>query len=132
MNDTKNQFDLQRCLAGEPIETIEGRPRQFIAYRTDRRERLRLIVLDPVGDKLYSHSPTGEHCEQVRSLALRMKPKARRKVTQYVVSATVSCVGNTVIKQVFNTVYDHESDAKAKASIATDGQVHPIQVEVDA
>lgn len=126
MNDTKNQFDLQRCIAGEPIETVEGRPRQFIAYRTDRRERLRLIVLDPVADKLYSHSPTGEHCEQVRSLALRMKPKARRKVTRFVVTQQQHDT-----RFLFGNIYEHESDARLKAETLADGQVHPITVEID-
>lgn len=129
MNDTKNQFDLQRCLAGEPIETVEGRPRQFIAYRTDRRERLRLIVLDPVADKLYSHSPTGEHCEQVRSLALRMKPKARRKVTRFVVS--FFSYGSDKYIHTVDKVYENESDARLKAETIKGGQVHAIQVEVD-
>lgn len=122
-----NQFDLQRAMAGEAIETVEGRPRVFIAYRTDRRERLRLVVLDPIADKLYSHYANGEHCEQVRSLALRMKPKARRKVTRYIVTEMQGSV-----RYLFGVLYENESDARLKAETVKDGQVHAITVEVDA
>lgn len=67
-------FNLERARAGESIQTIEGRERQLIAYLPDRRTHLRVVVLDPKSDKLYSHSESGEHCESVESLKLVMKP----------------------------------------------------------
>jgi len=67
-------FNLEHARAGEPIQTIEGRERRFIAYLPDRRPHLRVVVLDPKADKLYSHSESGEHCENVASLQLVMKP----------------------------------------------------------
>lgn len=127
--DPNNQFSLLRAIAGEPIETVTGKPRIFIAHRPDRRERLRVIVLDPVGDKLYSHHESGEHCESVRDLALRMRPKARRKVKRYVVTERVPNTPN--IPRGVYIVYEHHTDAEAKASTLVDGQVHEITVEID-
>lgn len=69
-----NPFNLERARAGEPIQTVEGRERRLIAYLPDRRPHLRVVVLDPKSDKLYSHSESGEHCESVESLKLVMKP----------------------------------------------------------
>ena len=67
-------FNLEHARAGEPIQTIEGHERRLIAYLPDRRHHLRVVVLDPKADKLYSHSESGEHCELVASLKLVMKP----------------------------------------------------------
>jgi hypothetical protein len=41
MND---EFDLQRTLAGEPIETMGGISAEFVAYRPTLRSDSRLIV----------------------------------------------------------------------------------------
>jgi len=129
-----NEFSLSRAMAGEPIETVTGKPRIFIAHRPDRRERLRVIVLDPVADKLYSHHESGEHCESVHDLALRMRPKARRKVKRYVVTKCLNLHKPTMLEkivQIDENTYEHRPDAEARASLLNDGQVHEITVEVD-
>lgn len=127
----KNQFSLERAKAGEPIETVEGHERRFIAYLPDRRERMRLVVLDPKADKLYSHHEDGRHCELVQSLALRMKPKARRKVKRFVVTYHNFTTDKRTIAHPCSVCYEHQSDAIAKAACLIDGQVHEISVEVD-
>lgn len=129
MSTNNNQFSLERAKAGEPIETVEGHERRFIAYLPDRRERMRLVVLDPKADKLYSHHEDGRHCELVQSLALRMRPKARRKVKWYVV--TYHSFSANICVVPCSVCYEHQSDAEAKASTLRDGQVHEITVEVD-
>jgi hypothetical protein len=39
-----NEFNLQRAIAGEPIETREGIPAEFVAYRPTLRSDSRLVV----------------------------------------------------------------------------------------
>lgn len=132
--NSNNQFSLERAKAGDAIETVEGHERRFIAYLPDRRERMRLVVLDPKADKLYSHHEDGRHCELVQSLALRMRPKARRKVKRFITSHTYNLHkpdGIHKILRVDNNLYEHRSDAVERASLFTDGQVHEITVEVD-
>ena len=122
-----NQFSLERAKAGDAIETVEGHERRFIAYLPDRRERMRVVVLDPKADKLYSHHEDGRHCELVQSLALRMRPKARRKMKRYVVTFR----GDTPPIYTVSMPYENESDAKLYAEVVEDGQVHEITVKVD-
>jgi hypothetical protein len=39
-----NEFDLQRAIAGDPIETTGGIPAEFIAYRSTLKESKQVIV----------------------------------------------------------------------------------------
>lgn len=50
-------FDLPKAISGSPIQTIQGYPMKFVAYRSDAAKRERLIVMDQMGNiQLYSDS----------------------------------------------------------------------------
>jgi hypothetical protein len=58
-----NEFDLQRAINGEPIETIEGTPAEFIAYRptADKDEQ----VIAQVGVNIMTYHANGKYYDQV-------------------------------------------------------------------
>jgi hypothetical protein len=73
-----NEFDLQRAVNGEPIETVSGTSVEFIAYRPTARECKQLIVQAGTDVRMYYangryHSPN-EHW----SYDLRMKSKLKK------------------------------------------------------
>jgi len=118
MNHTP--FNLERVRAGEPIQTIEGRERRLIAYLPDRRPHLRVVVLDPKADKVYSHSESGEHCENVKSLQLVMKPIQEPAATKSVAQETnfLSCELRTeIIKLVRAAICAEESKPAPAAKV---------------
>ena len=134
-----NPFNLERARAGEPIQTVEGRERRFIAYLPDRRPHLRVVVLDPKSDRIYSHSESGEHCESVESLRLIMKPVQEPAPA---ISPEIREELLRIVREVFppttkvvrwlavwwtpsgfvcsNALYVHESDALARAKLAVE------------
>jgi hypothetical protein len=67
------EFDLQRAINGEPIETIEGTPAEFIAYRptADKDEQ----IVAQVGVNIMTYHTNGKYYDQVidSSLDLHMK-----------------------------------------------------------
>jgi hypothetical protein len=54
-----NEFNLERAIAGEPIETISGTPVDFVAYRPNVKVRKQLIV--EVGDDIYTYHASGRY-----------------------------------------------------------------------
>jgi hypothetical protein len=73
-----NKFNLERAIAGEPIETVTGTPVELIAYRPTARESKQLVV--QIGTDICMYHTNGryynsnEHC----SYNLRMKPAVKR------------------------------------------------------
>ena len=147
MNKYTLPFNLEHARAGEPIQTIEGRERRFIAYLPDRRPHLRVVVLDPKADKLYSHSESGEHCENVASLQLVMKPKEPAATKQSTIAPEIREELLRIVREIFSAdktapaapgkivrwlavwwtpsglvcghvLYTYEADALARATIA--------------
>jgi hypothetical protein len=71
MND---EFNLERAIAGEPVETISGTPAEFIAYRPTVRSSKQLIM--QVGTDICSYNKNGKlynNPSMSCSLDLRMK-----------------------------------------------------------
>jgi hypothetical protein len=48
-----NEFNLERAIAGEPIETVMGTPVEFIAYRPTAKTDEQLIVQDGANIRMY-------------------------------------------------------------------------------
>jgi hypothetical protein len=73
-----NEFDLEQAIAGEPIETEDGTPAEFIAYRptTDKNEQ----VIAQVGTNILTYHTNGRYYGQYieSSLDLRMKLVAKQ------------------------------------------------------
>jgi hypothetical protein len=57
-----NEFDLQRAINGEPIETVFGTPVEFIAYRPTAKESKQLIVQG--GDDVQMYYVNGRYKDQ--------------------------------------------------------------------
>jgi hypothetical protein len=73
-----NEFDLQRVINGEPIETVFGTPVEFIAYRPTAKESKQLIVQD--GDDVRMYYVNGRYKDQGSKCPydLRMKLVAKQ------------------------------------------------------
>jgi hypothetical protein len=75
MND---EFNVERAIAGEPIETVFGTPVEFIAYRPTAKESKQLIVQDGADIRMYyvngRYKDQGSKCPY----DLRMKPVAKK------------------------------------------------------
>jgi hypothetical protein len=67
------EFNLERAIAGEPIETITGTTVEFIAYRPTLKESSQLIV--QIKNDLWTYSVNGRHYTKAIDcpLDLRMK-----------------------------------------------------------
>jgi hypothetical protein len=48
-----NEFNLERAIAGEPIETVFGTPAEFIAYRSTAKASKQVIVQDGDDVRMY-------------------------------------------------------------------------------
>lgn len=147
-------FNLERARAGDAIQTIEGRERRLIAYLPDRRPHLRVVVLDPKSDKLYSHSESGEHCESVASLKLVMKPIQEPAATkQSTISPEIREELLRIVREVFepkkaverwlvvwitnslygcgNVLYENYGDAVQRAALLPDAcKARVIRIEL--
>jgi hypothetical protein len=76
MND---EFNLERAIAGEPVETISGTPAEFIAYRPTVRSSKQLIM--QVGTDICSYNKNGKlynNTSMSCSLDLRMKSTVKQ------------------------------------------------------
>jgi hypothetical protein len=73
-----NEFDLQRAIAGEPIETISGTPVEFVAYRPNVKWSKQLIV--EVGTDICTYHANGRYHNSDTSYSydLRMKPNLKQ------------------------------------------------------
>jgi hypothetical protein len=66
-----NVFDLQRAIAGEPIETVAGEAAEFIAYRPAAVASVQLIV--QVGSNVLAYYADGTRPRVDMSFDLHMK-----------------------------------------------------------
>ncbi|MCI4437993.1 MAG: hypothetical protein JHC33_14390 [Ignisphaera sp.] len=68
-----NEFDLERAIAGEPIETVTGNPVEFIAYRPTAEACKQLIV--QVGTDILMYYANGRYPSRTTKcyFDLRMK-----------------------------------------------------------
>jgi hypothetical protein len=72
-----NKFDLQRTLAGEPIETVGGIPVDFIAYRPTAIHIHRIVV--QIEGIICTYTLEGHHSNnRAHTSNLRMKSVARQ------------------------------------------------------
>jgi hypothetical protein len=53
------EFDLERAIAGDSIETVEGTPVEFIAYRPTAKWRKQIIV--QIGNDIWTYSVNGRY-----------------------------------------------------------------------
>jgi hypothetical protein len=53
------EFDLERAIAGDSIETVEGTPVEFIAYRPSAKWRKQIIV--QIGNDIWTYSVNGRY-----------------------------------------------------------------------
>jgi hypothetical protein len=69
-----NEFNLERAIAGEPIETMSGTPVEFIAYRPNVKVSKQLLV--EIGTDIYTYYANGSYHDLVMGCPydLRMKP----------------------------------------------------------
>jgi hypothetical protein len=68
-----NEFNLERTIAGEPIETEAGTPVEFVAYRPTAKAGKQLIV--QAGNDIFTYYKNGSYHDTVMGCAydLRMK-----------------------------------------------------------
>jgi hypothetical protein len=69
-----NEFDLQRAIAGEPIETVYGTPMEFVTYRPTAEASKQLII--QVGTDILLYHANGRYNRNPAlscSFDLRMK-----------------------------------------------------------
>jgi hypothetical protein len=73
-----NEFNLERAIAGEPIETIAGTPVEFIAYRPTVNGCKKLIV--ELGTCVCTYYANGRYhsLDTHHPYDLRMKPKLKQ------------------------------------------------------
>jgi hypothetical protein len=72
-----NQFDLQRAIAGEPIETEAGTPVEFVAYRPTATHAHQVVV--QIGRYIYTYSAKGRSpTNRAHIHNLRMKSVAKQ------------------------------------------------------
>jgi hypothetical protein len=69
-----NEFDLQRVIAGEPIETTGGNPVELIAYRPTADTFEQVVV--QLGKHIHTYSSSGHHLHNMTSI--RMKSVGKR------------------------------------------------------
>jgi hypothetical protein len=72
-----NEFDLQRAINGEPIETIEGTPAEFIAYRPTADKDEQVIV--QVGINIMTYHTNGKYYDQVIDSSLDLHMVSQQK-----------------------------------------------------
>jgi hypothetical protein len=73
-----NEFNLERALAGEPIETVAGTPVEFVAYRPNVKWGKQLIV--EVGTDICTYHANGRYhnLATLYPYDLHMKPKLKQ------------------------------------------------------
>jgi hypothetical protein len=75
-----NEFNLERAIAGDPIETVAGTPVEFVTYRPNVKESKQLIV--EVGTDLCTYYANGRYhgnsTGQTFPYDLRMKPNLKQ------------------------------------------------------
>ncbi len=72
-----NEFDLEKCIAGEPVMTKEGEPMTFVAFLPQAAKYYQLVMLTGVG-RICSYSTDGK-CTGVPSDAdLIMAPTVQK------------------------------------------------------
>jgi hypothetical protein len=71
------EFNLERAIAGEPIETIEGTPAEFVAYRptADKDEQ----IIAQVGVNIMTYHTNGKYYDQVIDSSLDLHMVSRQK-----------------------------------------------------
>jgi hypothetical protein len=74
MNDA---FDLQRAIAGEPIEMVSGTQLEFVAYRPTAKASKQLIVQD--GDDILTYHANGRYCYPIINLHYDIRMKSLLK-----------------------------------------------------
>jgi hypothetical protein len=72
-----NEFNLERAIAGETIETVSGTPVEFIAYRPTLKESKQVIV--QALDQILTYDVNGRYYMSAEHPNdLRMKPKLKQ------------------------------------------------------
>jgi hypothetical protein len=73
-----NEFNLERAISGEPIETSDGTPADFIAYRPTAKDSKQIVM--QVKDDIFTYYANGSYHDLVIGcpLDLRMKPKIKQ------------------------------------------------------
>jgi hypothetical protein len=64
-----NEFDLQRSIDGEPIETTGGNPVEFIAYRPTADIFEQVVV--QLGKHIHTYSSSGHHLHNITSIRMK-------------------------------------------------------------
>jgi hypothetical protein len=102
------EFDLQRAINGEPIETVEGKPVKFVAYLPTARECKQLIVQAETDVRMYYANGRYHGTEEHWSYDLRMKTPLKQidwaKLPIDTVITLNLCTGEA--KRYFNSFTD--------------------------
>jgi hypothetical protein len=72
-----NQFDLQRVINGEPVETVSGTPVEFVAYRPTAEACKQLII--QVGTDILMYPANGRYPSRATSCYFDLRMKSATK-----------------------------------------------------
>jgi hypothetical protein len=75
-----NEFNLERTIAGEPIETVEGKPAKFIAYLPTARECKQLVIQAETDVRMYYANGKYHGIGENWSYDLRMKSAPTKQI----------------------------------------------------
>jgi hypothetical protein len=102
------EFNLERAIAGEPIETIEGTPVEFIAYRptADKDEQ----VIAQVGVNIMTYHTNGKYYDQVIDSSLDLRMVSQQKQINWAKLAVDTLIIIRVNGATANRYYSSFSD----------------------
>lgn len=74
-------FDLDACMQGQPVHTLQGRPMQFVALVTKAALPQQLVMLDLVDRDIVTYYPDGVFFEDRRQAGMDLYTHVKEKAT---------------------------------------------------